>query len=224
MPIESGKRRKSDPDTPVSAGDLQPGTDHLQLLPIRAPDLRGKPTERPAALPSKMPPALNGGPQEDSRATPRVTELPEAAPNPHIPETRTSMGPMMQVEVRYSCGPTRAPDPSQRWLEVWTSNTVYMLDQHMCCVEVLSADGGTAISDHSFVGAKLVGGQRRGPDGIEVSYPLPKPGAAAVFEIKRGLKRRFSRTSAVKRVVAQLNVVQVPADGSAVSWDEISRR
>ena len=56
---------------------------------------------------------------------------------------------------------------------------------------------------------------------MEMSHPLPRPGAFAVFELKKKNRRHFVRTSPVDRVVLRLRIVTI-ADGADVpSWEDV---
>jgi hypothetical protein len=56
---------------------------------------------------------------------------------------------------------------------------------------------------------------------MEMSHPLPRTGAFAVFELRKGNRRHFTRTSAVERVVLRMRIVTI-ADGADVpSWEDL---
>lgn len=139
---------------------------------------------------------------------------------PMAPDTPGSQ-PMVEVEVRYEHGPAPTSLPERRVIEIWTQNSVYALDTRMRCIAVRAPSSEAPIDDHPFVGTRLVGGQWQSEDGVELSYPLPRPGSCAVFEGQRGNKRRFSRTSAVERVVLRLQVFAVTGSGRMPSWAEL---
>lgn len=151
----------------------------------------------------------------------RVVARGDDAPQSRLPERPTSKTPMVEVEVSYERGPAPRALPMRRWLELWTQNSVYVLDSRMRCLEVRSTSTGDATTDHPFVNTRLVGGQWHGEDGVELSYPLPRPGSCAVFEGRRGNKRRFSRTSSVERVVMRLQVVSVTGPNVVPSWEDL---
>jgi hypothetical protein len=91
----------------------------------------------------------------------------------------------------------------------------------MRCVEVRKPGTGEVIPEHPFLGSRLVGGQAQHEESVEMSYPLPRPGAMAVFEGRKGKRRRFSRTSEVTRVVLRLRIVQVTDPTATPTWENI---
>jgi len=120
---------------------------------------------------------------------------------------------IIEVEVTQERGRTPRPDPLRRSFEVWTQNTVYVLDSRMRCIEVLSPGSTEAKSEHPFLGSRLVGGQLQHEGSIEMSYPFPRPGSFAVFEMRKGTRRQFSRTSAVERVVVRERIITLIGPG-----------
>ena len=87
-------------------------------------------------------------------------------------------------------------------------------------------DRGTqgVISEHPFLGLRLVGGQHREGESIELSSPFPRPGTEAVFEqVGMGRGGSFSRTSAVTRVVLRLHIVTVSPNYVVPTWAEITQ-
>lgn len=189
----------ADPSLPTGAGDV------------------GRPAVPPNPEASIVP-----APPSTERHTPEPLAEPSAATTagrlPARPSPRT---PMVEVEVGYERGPAPQARPARNWLEVWTRNSVYIVDSRMQCLEVRPTGGGAPTLDHPFVGTRLVGGQWHGEDGVELSYPLPRPGSCAVFEGRRANKRRFSRTSVVERVVMRLQVVAVTAPHVVPSWEDL---
>lgn len=128
--------------------------------------------------------------------------------------------PPLDVEVRYSSG--RAPQADPRFLELWTRNNIYVLDGQMRCISVRSSQGEKPQPEHPFLGARLVGGQLNSGEGVELSYPLPRPGSTAVFETRRGNKPNFTRTSEVLRIVLHMNVARVTNEALAHTWADLS--
>jgi hypothetical protein len=114
---------------------------------------------------------------------------------------------ILEVEIVQERGRTPRADPLRRSFEIWTQNTVYVLDSRMRCVEVLAPGATEPKPDHPFLGSRLVGGQLQHDGSIEMSYPFPRPGAFAVFESRKGQRRQFSRTSCVERVVVRERIV-----------------
>lgn len=154
----------------------------------------------------------------------RVSPAPAVQPEPAAPQPAAARGapkpPLIDVEVTYERGAVPRAEPVRRTFEVWTQNTVYGLDSRMFCVEVRKTSTGAPIADHQFLGCRLVGGTLQGEQMVEMSYPLPRPGAFAVFESKKGNKRKFSRTSRVDRVVLKMRVVTITGS-EEVNWDDL---
>jgi hypothetical protein len=128
---------------------------------------------------------------------------------------------VIEVEIVQERGRTPRADPLRRSFEVWTQNTVYVLDSRMRCVEVLAPGSTEPKPDHPFVGSRLVGGQIQHEGSIEMSYPFPRPGAFAVFESRKGQRRQFSRTSCVERVVVRERIVTLLGP-SEPTWPDIA--
>ena len=135
--------------------------------------------------------------------------------------TRASRNkPIVDIEIVRERGRLPRQDAPQSCYEIWTQNTVYLIDARMRCVLVRDLASGEAKAEHPFLGARLVGGQTQEP-GLEMSYPLPRPGACAVFDMRKNNRRQFTRTSVVERIVMRLRFVTI-TDGSDVpSWDEL---
>ncbi len=158
-----------------------------------------------------------------SRAARQQPPVAEPAPaRPSVEAARTAKTPLVEVEVSYDRGPAPRTELMRRVYEVWTNNHVYALDSRLNCIEVRQPGSGKVVSDHPFIGTRLVGGQAQDDNAVEMSYPLPRPGAFAVFEARRGNRRHFSRTSAVTRVVLRLRIVSVTDRTSIPTWEEVS--
>lgn len=119
-----------------------------------------------------------------------------------------------------------APLPDHEWtfVEIWTRNTIYQLDSRLVCIAVVDQSSRRSHPDHALVGARLVGGQQRDGDSMELSHPFPRPGSEAVFEQSKGRQVRFSQTSTVTRVVMRLRVLTVASDNILPTWEEITGR
>lgn len=159
----------------------------------------------------------------DAAAAPRVA--PAAPPQPAAPAQPAAARaghkpPLVEVEVTYERGPIPRAEPVRRTFEIWTQNTVYAVSSRMICVEVRNPATGESLADHQFLGCRLVGGTLQGEQMVEMSYPLPRPGSFAVFESKKGNRRKFSRTSRVERVVLRMRVVTITGSDE-VSWDDV---
>lgn len=117
-----------------------------------------------------------------------------------------------------------APLPDQEWtfVEIWTRNTIYALDSRLLCIAVVDQKSRRSHPDHALLGARLVGGQQRDGESMELSHPFPRPGSEAVFEQNKGRQVRFSQTSTVTRVVMRLRVLTVASDHLLPTWEEIS--
>src|SRR5690606_24999295 len=116
------------------------------------------------------------------------------------------------------------PLPDQEWtfVEVWTRNTIYALDSRLVCIAVIDQQSRRSHLDHALLGARLVGGQQRDSESMELSHPFPRPGSEAVFEQSKGRQVRFSQTSTVTRVVLRLRVLTVARDNLLPTWEEIT--
>ena len=138
------------------------------------------------------------------------------------PARAGSKTPLVEVEVSYERGSAPRTDTMKRVYEVWTNNHIYSLDSRMNCIEVRSPGDNKVVRDHPFLGTRMVGGQMQDASTVEMSYPLPRPGAFAVFESRRGQRRQFSRTSTVTRVVLRLRIVSVTDKNAVPSWEDVS--
>ncbi|MCA9604566.1 MAG: hypothetical protein KC619_03160 [Myxococcales bacterium] len=130
--------------------------------------------------------------------------------------------PFVEVELVYE--PGRAGMTSEDWiaLQIWTQNTVYDVDWGMRCFGVSDVETGEPDPKNRLLGALLTGGQKRGEGGLELTFPLPRPGNAAVFEIGTPPKADYVTTSHVKRVVLRLRVLTVNDEDSGRSWNRLS--
>ncbi|HHH27464.1 MAG TPA: hypothetical protein ENK57_03815 [Polyangiaceae bacterium] len=119
-----------------------------------------------------------------------------------------------------------APLPDHEWtfVEIWTRNTIYALDSHLVCIAVIDQSSRRTHTKHALLGARLVGGQLRDGESMELSHPFPRPGSEAVFEQSKGRQVRFSQTSSVTRVVLRLRVLTVASDALLPTWEEITGR
>lgn len=150
------------------------------------------------------------GPVSNPGSSPRGS-IPDAAPRPAVEvETRRVSAQSVQL--------TRLA------YEVWTKNRVYNLDGTMCCYEVIDLATGQSQEHHPFLGARLVGGQRRSGEDSELSFPLPVPGSDAVFQKtdeNEGI--RLAVTSAVTRVILHVHRVDVRVPERDQAWGKITR-
>ncbi|MCS6797611.1 MAG: hypothetical protein NZ898_03615 [Myxococcota bacterium] len=151
-----------------------------------------------------------------------TTDMALRPPSPSLSPRRARGKPMLEVEVVHSHGPSPSLETPWKVFEIWTQNHVYVLDPQMTCVEVLDRTTRRVVRRHPMLGLRLVGGQHRSGDRIEISYPFPRPGSEAVFENPRGRRGNFSQTSPVARVVLRLHVATVAPSSLVPSWEEIS--
>lgn len=130
--------------------------------------------------------------------------------------------PFVEVELVYE--PGRPGMTSEGWcaLQIWTQNTIYDVDWGMRCFAVSDAETGAADPKNRLIGALLTGGQRRGEHGLELSFPLPRPGNSAVFEVGEPPRAEYVTTSDVKRVVLRLRVLTVDDEEGPPSWKRLS--
>jgi hypothetical protein len=178
--------------------------------PINAP-----PLPRPASIP-----VVSARPQAQPSAVPQgASNRPSLAPGSQKPRAARQK-PLVEVEVLRERTRVPRPEPLMGCYEIWTQNNVYVVDARMRCLAVREIASGETKTDHPFVGGRLVGGQAQEVS-MEMSYPLPRTGAYAVFELRKGNRRQFSRTSAVERVVLRMRIVTI-ADGVDVpSWEDL---
>jgi len=153
----------------------------------------------------------------------RAPSLPEDRPSRRPPPPMARRGtPLVEIEVIHEHGPAPHTDKPWRTLEVWTRNRIYTLEPTLSCVEVRDRATRELVRDHPFLGMRLVGGQHREGDSIELSYPFPRPGTEAVFERPGQKHGQFSRTSPVTRVVLRLHIVTVAPNHVVPTWEEIT--
>ena len=132
--------------------------------------------------------------------------------------------PLVEIEVLHQHGPAPHAEQTARTVEVWTQNRVYTMDASMVCIRVADRPGLEPNPEHPFLGHRLVGGQRRRGDSMELSYPYPRPGTEAVFEHTGRRLGHFSRTSTVTRVILRLHMVTVSPSVVAPTWAELTSR
>ncbi len=193
--------------TPVRIGPSHP--------PVRAGHTQPPP-------PSVAPPRAGAPAARVGGTPPRATAVsnPPSVQQP-APRARAARGkPLVEIEVLRERTRTPRPNPYQGCYEVWTQNHVYALDARMRCVEVRTPQTNEVRGDHPFLGGRLVGGQAQ-EDAMEMSHPLPRPGAFAVFELRKKHRRQFVRTSPVDRVVLRLRNVTIADGADAPAWEDV---
>jgi hypothetical protein len=158
-----------------------------------------------------------------AEADPQSGSLPLSVPMPIANEPRRAKGPPA-VDIDLVHERRTAPLPDQPWifLEVWTRNTIYQLDASLRCVDVIDQGTRKSIGAHPLLTARLVGGQSRDGEAMELSHPFPRPGSEAVFEQVSGRQVRFSQTSTVTRVVMRLRVLTVDPEQLLPAWEDVS--
>ena len=130
--------------------------------------------------------------------------------------------PFVEVDVTYEPGRAGAADEDWCALQIHTQNRVYDVDWGMRCFAVTDVDTGEPDPDNRLIGAILTGGQKRGEGGLELSFPVPRPGVAAVFEVGEPPKADYVTTSDVKRVVLRIRVLTVSDEVAAPSWKALT--
>ena len=149
--------------------------------------------------------------------TPHDMTPPEGTPD------EPAQRPLIEVEVRRISSANLLGKRTQCAYEIWTKNRVYGLDANLACIEVIDLASGRSEKKHPFIGARLVGGQNRTEAGNELTFPLPTPGAEAVFQAVDANKRvRLSITSRVTRVILHVQRVQVGTEQRDSTWDQIA--
>jgi hypothetical protein len=155
-------------------------------------------------------------------SVPRAAPVPLIVPPSEAPQRKSKqLKPLVEVEVVHERSRVPRPPPFSGCYEIWTQNNVYAVDARMRCVEVRERGTGEVRADHPFVGARLVGGQFQ-DDSMEMSYPFPRPGSFAVFEMRKNNRRQFTRTSAVERVVLRMRIVTIADASIAPPWESFS--
>jgi len=113
------------------------------------------------------------------------------------------------------------------WMyEIRTHNRIYCLNESLVCIHVLSREDRQNEPTHSLHGARLLGGKVVGATGgpAELSHPLPRRGAMAVFERRVGRRVSLSETSEVDGILLRLRVVDVSAPQGARLWRKVTGR
>lgn len=142
--------------------------------------------------------------------------------NDSLDQTLIAPPPFVEVELVYEAG--RAGLTGRGWcaLQVWTQKSVYDVDWGMRCFRVTDRATDEAIPGHRLLNAKLTGGQKRDGRNLELVYPVPSPGVAAVFEVGEGKDAEYVTTSEVSRVVLRLRVISVTEEEKEPSWKGLS--
>ncbi|MCA9607535.1 MAG: hypothetical protein KC619_18135 [Myxococcales bacterium] len=166
---------------------------------------------------------------EEERTESVHVEAREASP-PEIQPQRVARPihrrgqPAVDIDLIHERRTAPLPDHDWTFVEIWTRNTIYALDSRLVCIAVIDQNTRRIHADHALLGARLVGGQLRDGESMELSHPFPRPGSEAVFEQSKGRQVRFSQTSSVTRVVLRLRVLTVSSDNLLPTWEEITGR
>ena len=113
------------------------------------------------------------------------------------------------IEVEYVLATNGAPSRERVYLQIWTRNRLYHVSAAMLCVAVIDRETKKPDPAARLLGAKLSGGETVRSDGtIELFFPLPVPGCAAVFSDMEK-QQKVGRTSEVERVVMRLHKMRV---------------
>jgi len=151
-----------------------------------------------------------------------VAELGHAPPVIGGLGARRVSTPAVDIDLVHETRSAPLPDTPWTFLEIWTRNTIYALDSRLFCIDVIDQGTKRSLLDHPLRGARLVGGQVREGEAMELSHPFPRPGSEAVFEQAQGRHVRFSQTSSVTRVVMRLRVLTVTPDQLLPTWEEVT--
>ena len=129
--------------------------------------------------------------------------------SPATRELESVEPPTPGIEVEYILATSSTPSRERTYLQIWTRNHLYHVSTAMLCVAVIDRHTRKADPESRLLGAKLSGGETVQPDGsLELYFPLPVPGCAAVFaDPDKQLK--VGRTSEVERVVMRLHKMRV---------------
>ncbi len=135
---------------------------------------------------------------------------------------RASSRPAVEVELVHEIRSPPYVDRPWRMLEIWTQNRIYAINCNMICIDVIDQANQKSDPGHRLLGAKLVGGQHREGDTLQLAQPFPRPGTEAVFEqATKSAGARFSQSSTVARVVLRLRQVTISSGSEIPTWDEI---
>jgi hypothetical protein len=124
-------------------------------------------------------------------------------------ELESTEPPTPGIEVEYVLATSNTPSKERVYLQIWTRNRLYLVSASMLCVSVIDRETRKADPNARMLGAKLSGGETIRSDGsIDLYFPLPVPGCAAVFA-DPDKQQKVGRTSEVERVVMRLHKMRV---------------
>ncbi len=138
-----------------------------------------------------------------------------------VDKTEISPPPFVEVELVYERGQAGMSTDKWKAVEVWTRNRIYVVDWNMACIEVVDRKSGRPDPGHALLGAILAGGQVQTDEGMEMTFPLPRPNTEAVFEY-HDARKGYVSTSTVTRVVFRLRVLTVPKANVEPVWAELT--
>lgn len=121
-----------------------------------------------------------------------------------------------------SAGATSPIQDRYRVLEVWTRNRIYVIDSGLICVEVIDRRTNMAEPDHSLLGSRLVGGQRKYKKTLHLSRPFPVPGTEAVFVREDRRHSPSGLTSKVERVVLHVHIASIAMEEGKEAWEDVT--
>ena len=164
--------------------------------------------------------------RSDDKSPPRLYKPPQGTDTdvtPFEPQSR-KMGRAPGIDVEYKLD--RVGSRDRTMVEVWTKNRIYRIDASLTCIAVLMRDSGEPDSETQLIGARLAGGESRHEDEdvMDLFYPLPVPGCAAVFNDTSKYRKVLGHTSKVERVVLRVHKTRVREGEVDESWDSVTGR
>lgn len=135
--------------------------------------------------------------------------------------------PFVEVELVYDTAEAGASDAAWCALQLQTKNRIYDVDWGMRCFAVRDRATGQPNERSHLLGALLTGGQKRDGGGLELTFPVPRPGVSAVFEVGEPPKLDYVTTSEIERVVLRLRVLTLggdddDSDTARMTWSKIT--
>lgn len=213
--VKDGKKNKKNQTTPgFGQSDPLPPLE-VARVPITVDDEPAPPPAAPQSVPAPLL-AMEKAPPSG------MVDIAHLAPMAVSTAPKRVTTPAVDIDLVYEKRSAPLPDAPWTFLEIWTRNTIYALDARLHCVDVIDQASKKSLLDHPLRGARLVGGQIREGDTMELSHPFPRPGSEAVFEQAQGRHVRFSQTSGVTRVVMRLRVLTVAPDQLLPTWEEVT--
>jgi len=102
----------------------------------------------------------------------------------------------------------------QPTIEVWTANSIYLIDASLTCYDVIDRATRSSDQKHKFVGTRLLGGQRKYGKTMHTTKPFPMAGTEAVFArpAPNGQPGPIRLTSRVERIALHVRVTTFVLD------------